>query len=231
LYALLAEFVPGVYWTKGSHSHGPNENQYTKAAATAYNSQIGIWYTSKKGWKNPLLWLAYPRYWGTIIDCSDYSPPFCFRMMTERALAAGARGVGRVGADYWGDVYLRGHVATYAVGVPNLFLLFPGKDATETSMRFELLREGLQETEARIFLEQACEKLAGPEHKEFVDRATAMLNERLLETMIDAPAMSNPELAELCGKGWQGRSRRLYQAAGEAEKILGRNASVNTTSQ
>ena len=231
LYAMLAEFVPGVYWTKGSHSHGPNENKYTKAAATAYNSQIGIWFTSKKGWQNPLLWLAYPRYWGTIIDCSDYSPPFCFRMMTERALASGARGIGRVGADYWGDVYLRGHVATYAVGVPNLFLLFPGKDGPETSMRFELLREGLQETEARIFLEQACEKLAGAEHKGFVDRATAVLNERLVETMIDSPAMSNPELAELCGKGWQGRSRRLYQAAGEAEKMLGRDAAVNTASQ
>ncbi|MGA2032745.1 MAG: glycoside hydrolase domain-containing protein [Thermoguttaceae bacterium] len=231
LYAMLDEFAPGVHWTKGSHSHGPNENKYTKAAATAYNSQVGIWFTSKKGWKNPLLWLAYPRYWGTIIDCSDYSPPFCFRMMTERALASGARGIGRVGTDYWGDVYLRGHVATYAVGVPNLFLLFPGKDGAETSMRYELLCEGLQETEARIFLERACEKLSAPEHKEFVERATALLDERLLETMVDSPAMSNPELAELCGKGWQDRSRRLYQTAVEAARILGGDASLSITPQ
>ncbi len=231
LYAMLDEFAPGVHWTKGSHSHGPNENKYTKAAATAYNSQVGIWFTSKKGWKNPLLWLAYPRYWGTIIDCSDYSPPFCFRMMTERAVASGARGIGRVGADYWGDVYLRGHVATYAVGVPNLFLLFPGKDGAETSMRYELLCEGLQETEARIFLERACEKLSALEHKEFVERATALLDERLLETMVDSPTMSNPELAELCGKGWQDRSRRLYQTAVKAARILGGDASLSITPQ
>ena len=89
----------------------------------------------------------------------------------------------------------------------------------------------MQETEARIFLERACEKLSAPEHKGFVERATALLDERLLETMVDSPAMSNPELAELCGKGWQDRSRRLYQTAVEAAKILGGDDSLSITPQ
>jgi len=228
LYAMLAEFQPQVFWTKGSHSAGPSE--YVKVPVTAYNPQVGAWFTSKKGWKRPELWLAYPRYWGTVIDCNDYSPPFCFRMMTERAIASGARGISRVGVDYWGDAYLRGHVATYPVGVPNLFVLFPGKDGPETGTRFELLREGLQETEARIFLEQAAEKLTSPEHREFVDRVTAMLNERLVETLIDSPASSSPELAELCAKSWQLRSRKLYQAAADAARRIGLDASTASLS-
>ncbi len=42
-----------------------------------------------------------------------------------------------------------------------------------------------------------------------------------METLIDSPAGTNPELVELCSIGWQGRSRKLYEAAAEAAKLVG----------
>jgi len=221
MYELLAEFAPGVGWTKGSHKQPPSG--YNRAVATAYNSNVAISLRgSRRGWKNPELWLTYPRYWGTVIDCADYSPPFSFRMLPDRALASGSRGIGRMGVDYWGRSYLGGmEKMTYPVGVPNLFLLWPGKRGPESSVRFEMLCEGLQETEARIFLEQAVEKLGGAGHADLRKRITELLDERTAETLLDPPAGTNPEAVELCSIGWQTRSRRLYAAASEAAGLIG----------
>lgn len=220
MYGMLAEFVPSVGWTKGSHKQPPSN--YNKAVATAYNSQLSVGFGSRKGWKRSEHWLTYPRYWGTIIDCSDYAPAFSYRMMLDRAIAAGSRGVSRVGVDYWGKTYLDGMKGyTYPVGVPNLFVLWPGKDGPEPSVRFEILREGLQETEARIFLEQAMEKLTDEKHADLRKRVNKMLLERTVETLMDSPAMTDPKSVALCSIGWQKRSLALYQAAAEVAKIMG----------
>jgi len=223
LYGLLKEFVPSVGWTKGCHAWGVNEH-YT-AFATVYNSQVAVGYRSKRGWRREALWLAYPRYWGTIIDCSDYSTPFSNRLLCDRAIVAGARGFTRVGADYWGATYLDGMRGQhYAVGVPNLMLLYPGRNGAETSIRFEVLCEGLQEAEARIFLEQALEKLSGERFAALKRRVEDVLIRHNLETLLDPPVASRYQLAEACARGWQGRSRRLYSAAAEAARAIGLDA-------
>jgi hypothetical protein len=221
MYEMLAEFVPGVGWTKGSHKRPPD--RFNRAVATAYSSHVAVRLDgSRCGWRNPDLWLTYPRYWGTVIDCSDYSPPFSFRMLPDRAIAAGSRGIGRMGVDYWGRSYLAGmEMNTYPVGVPNLFLLWPGEAGPEPTARFEVLREGLQETEARVFLEQAVEKLRGDAHADLRRRITKLLHDRTAETLLDPPAGTNPEAVELCSIGWQTRSRKLYRAAAEVGRTLG----------
>ena len=221
MYEMLAEFVPGVGWTKGSHQQGPS--RFNRAVATAYSPHVALSLRrSRHGWKNPEVWVTYPRYWGTVIDCSDYSPPFSFRMLPDRAIAAGSRGIGRMGVDYWGRSYLGGmEKMTYPVGVPNLFLLWPGRDGPEPSVRFEMLWEGLQETEARIFLEQATEKLRGPEHAARRRRIDELLRRRTAETLLDPPAGTNPEAVELCSIGWQTRSRKLYAMAADVAGLLG----------
>jgi len=222
LYGLLAEFIPGVGWTKGCHAWGVKKH-YT-AFATVYNAQVAVGAASKKGWKRPDLWLTYPRYWGTVIDCSDYSTPFSNRLMMERAIVAGSRGIGRVGADYWGDTYLDGMRGQhYAVGVPNLFLLYPGANGADTSIRFEVLCEGLQEAETRIFLEQALEKL-GDAHAALKARVQRMLDGRSVATLLDPPVASRYQLAEAAAGGWQGRSRALYAAAGQVARAIGVDA-------
>jgi len=110
---------------------------------------------------------------------------------------------------------------TYRVGVPNLFLLWPGPDGPETGTRFEILREGLQEAETRVFLEQALEKLTGETHQGLTARVGGVLKSRLTETLKDLPNATHPEYLALCTTGWQGRSRDLYRAAAEVAKVIG----------
>lgn len=223
LYAMLAEFAPDVYWARGAHWRPICK--YYKAVATVYNNKLEIGFTSRKGWKKPYHWLTYPRYWGSVIDCSDYSPPFSFRMLVERSMAAGSRGFSRMGFDFWKNHYLHGMKdITYPVGVPNLMITWPGRDGPETSTRFEMLVEGMQETEAVVFLEQAVDKLSGEKHGELRRRVKAMLDRRLAETILDLPVGTRPELVELCSINWQKRSNALYKTAAEVGALMGLDA-------
>ena len=89
----------------------------------------------------------------------------------EFTSAAGIRGIGRVGADFWNVLATRNK--TYGGGL-NLIarypesdwnqlnlnaateaLLAPGPDGAVTTERFEAIREGMQECETRIFIEKA----------------------------------------------------------------------------
>lgn len=220
LYEMLAEFTPGVFWAKGSHAGSPNE--YNKAVATVYNNNLRIEFTSRKGWKNRDHWLTYPRYWNTVIETTDYSLPFSFRMMVERAIAAGSRGFSRMGFDFWKDHYRYGvKRMTYAVGVPNLMLTWPGKEGPESSTRYEMLIEGMQETEARIFLEQSLEKLSDEKYGELKKRVQGMLDRRLAETNLESPAQTSLAFVGLCSVNWKKRSNELYQTAAEVAQIMG----------
>lgn len=237
MFPMLAEFVPGVYWTKGCHGHSGTDKWF-KAVALVYAGRYAVGLNSKKGWKSDHLVLAYPRYWGNIVDCSDYSTPFSYRFLPDRAIVAGTRGIGRMGLDYWGNVYLRGlKGGQYAVGVPNLFLVWPGPKGAETGMRFEVFCEGVQEAEARIFLEQALNKLAPPpppqakgkpattppvsKHQGLVDRVRKVLYQHNYETLLDPPRASRYQLAESCAQRWRERSRDLYKAAADVAAVIG----------
>jgi len=79
------------------------------------------------------------------------------------------RGVARLGADFWDCLTdsrgrMRGSVAGRypgsAWGQLNLnygcrYFLAPGKDGSVATVRLEMIKEGLQEAEARIFIEKA----------------------------------------------------------------------------
>jgi hypothetical protein len=77
-----------------------------------------------------------------------------------------------------------------------------------------MLLEGIQETEARIAIEQALDRggaLAG------AARAKAILQRRVDETRFFLGNSLIPALEENSG-GWQSRSRELYRAAAETLK-------------
>ena len=80
-------------------------------------------------------------------------------------------------------------------------------------MRFEALLEGIQETEARIYLER---KLDGDWAAAEPGRAAqAVLDRRIEETLILPPGSPSTRIGEYCG-GWQERSWDLYAAAAQA---------------
>ena len=108
-------------------------------------------------------------------------------------------------ADEWANAHYSGmRIPTWIVGMPVLFVLWPGREGAESSARFEALIEGVQEAEARIFIEQAIDRgrLAGP----LARRLTQLLREHFLETYHHR---------------WQARSRTLYRAAAEAAAAPG----------
>jgi hypothetical protein len=177
---LLKEFTPAVTWFRCSHRNLPDET-YT-LCGTIRTGRNGLASTSRMGWKSPPgsanLWI--PRNWNDAAVCYGTSEPFAYRLGVERALVAGMAGVGRFGADYWDSTWLQGFPRCPYAGLPVLSVLWPGPDGAEPSTRFEMLCEGLQEAEARIFLEQATPKLADDR---LARQTTDLLNRRMYDTL------------------------------------------------
>ncbi len=217
----LGEVAPEAGWARGCHSHSKGMKRVAKDPFTIVTSiydlreplvkdkATGSWTVSgNKGWKNPAMRLVFPRVLSSAITLYTDSVPFCFRIAPERAGLAGARGIGRMGADYWAGVYKGGHV-----GATVTALLGPGPDGAESTARFECLLEGVQEAEARICLERKLEEEWGK--SEAGRAAQAMLDRRIEETLILPPGSPSIRIGEYCG-GWQERSWDLYAAAAAA---------------
>ncbi|MCX7805547.1 MAG: hypothetical protein N3A38_10210, partial [Planctomycetota bacterium] len=163
---LLGDLAPGTGWMRSCHSHSKGMSR--GAAKDPFSVIVSIFdhqgamrldektrrpaVFSHTGWKNPAMRLVFPRRLSTAITIYTDSVPFYYRLAPERAIVAGARGVGRMGADYWGDVYRGGWL-----GATVKYMLAPGPDGAESTARFECLVEGLQEAEARVFLEKKLE--------------------------------------------------------------------------
>jgi hypothetical protein len=171
------------------------------------------------GWQREQMALAFNRYgFGPL--CLYPSPSvWAFRILMEADLAAGHRGAGRIGADYWhmglktgsggaGTFYAR--YPDSAIGQTGMAancsaMLAAGPHGPVTTARFENVREGIQNAEIVIALQKALlsEKITG-------ERAAACwhaLDERVR-------AMRTCRLG-LGRRGWQTRDRRLYALAAD----------------
>jgi hypothetical protein len=218
---MMAELAPGVGWARGCHrprGEGPFtfvSSIYALPRPVEYNRRTHeVRVASQKGWKNPELHLCLPRIMNTVLALKGTSLPYVYRLVTERAIAAGGRGVARLGADYWADAYQDGWSGGGQVGMSTVALFWPGPKGAEGSARFEALREGLQETEARIFLERKLEDSAFAK-SEAGRTAQAMLDGRIRETLFVPQYRSVRQISE-CYGGWQERSWDLYAAAARA---------------
>ena len=229
---LLAGVTPGVLWTSGAHR---GKEHYFVGA---YSQLLPFHLTeqSAMGWRKDDFHVLLPRGGGSLIAGPGTSFPMNFRIMVDRSLAVGMNGVGRMGADYWGDSYTKGmrQEGFLRAGMPNHYMLWPGPAGAESSARFAALREGLQEAEARIYLEQLLVRAAGgraagpapaarpalalPE--ELASRIRQVLYEHHRGTLF-VPSMDAGWLyVEQC-RDWQDRSRRLLATAAAAAKVVG----------
>jgi hypothetical protein len=160
-----------------------------------------------------------PRAFGSVICVEGTSTPFTHRVLVDRAIHTGFNGIGRMGADYflgaWCDGFGGGQ--WNMVGRSCVQTLWPGRDGAEASARHEAMLEGVQETEARIFLEQALDRKVLPE--DLAAETQKVLDRHCHETLYVPGGAASVYLMDYTGD-WQARSRRLYQAAARvAEKI------------
>jgi len=240
------ELLPGVPWA--SHAHPFRDKIH--GVPVVFTS--AVWHprfiacdgTSRQGWKNPRLMVQFAR------DVTDFAPLTTFRLIGEQNIGGDQRGFARFGADFWpvtrnkwgewtGRVCDRYPRANWRNLNIKLALLGAGPDGPVATARFEVLREGVEECEARIFIEQALETGKVPPElaakcRELIgerNRAIAMgLSPHKMEGFQDAGAYGRTHdwhcdpgsvgYTWYLTSGWQERSQRLYDAAAEvAEKL------------
>jgi hypothetical protein len=226
LKGLLAGVLPDVRWTSGSHNTkrggsgggGRLDTSYYRSTSEIYSMPLSA--RSRKGWKQPEIRLNTPRAESTCACIEGHSTPFGYRLAVDRAVAAGFSGLGRIGGDYWADTYWHGMRGSeyHMAGFPVLTVLWPGPNGARPGVRFEALVEGLQETEARIFIEQAIDRGLVPDG--LAERAGEVLFRHNAETLslpTHVPANWMNENAQ----GWFCRSQRLYRMAAEVAGVVG----------
>ena len=199
------------------------------------------------GWKRPELYAEFRRF-----NSLNYWPASTIMLFPEIQITGSQRGLGRVGADFWPAIRDKrgrkvGHVwDKYPQSLwhsCNMFshMLVPGPTGPVASTRYEQMREGVQQCEARIAIEAALtdEKLKAKVGPDLAGRCQQLLDDRIWQEL---KAFSDLQLTGRtyatsannwgygCGgraghywyvsSGWQDRTQRLYDLAAEVTKKL-----------
>ena len=161
-----------------------------------------------------------PRTNGSVICVEGTSTPFTYRVLPDRAIYGGFNGVGRMGADYydlaWMDGFRGGQYLL--VGRSCVQTLWPGPTEAESSARNEAMLEGIQEAEARIFMEQALDRAILP--PELAVEAQNVLDEHFRATLHIPCGTAALSMMDYSGD-WQARSRRLFATAEKVAQHVG----------
>jgi hypothetical protein len=219
---LLAEFAPEVPWSMGGHALRTHPRFYL-AFSWIYKVHSALSLAAnERGWANPKLEFLNPRGGGSVLCLPGNAPPFGFRLAVDRALTAGTRGLARIGTDYWSGAYYdgtRGGEVYLQPGMPVHALFWPGPEGAETSGRYEALVEGIQEAEARIFLEEAAGRGLLP--PDLARRARDAVERHIRSTIFIPAGVTATRFLQYGAAGWQDRSRRLYRTAAEVARAVG----------
>jgi hypothetical protein len=240
--AFWKELLPGVSWA--SHAHPFRDTIH--GVPVAYTSAVWpprfISYdgTSRRGWKNPRLMVQFAR------DVTDLHPLAVFRLIGEHNIGGDQRGFGRFGGDFW-PVLQDGRGQSLSGRYPKanwrnlnikVALLGPGPAGPVATARFEVLREGIEECEARIFIEQAldggklppalaasCKELIAERNRALVLGLSPHKEEGFLDAASyrrthDWQDLGNVGYYWYLTSGWQDRAGKLYDAAAAVAAML-----------
>jgi hypothetical protein len=186
------------------------------------------------GWKNPELIGAFPRAGNnTVAPLRNGTALAAYYVSLEGYHAAGHRGFGSMGADFWEVLgkdskqrnpyskaanligsYYESHYGQVYMGNSSPAILAPGPDGAWPTLRLEMVRAAAQLAEARVYLEEVLtdakrKALLGDD---LAARTQALLDERT-RAMIGACYQSG--FAWFVGSGWQERDDRLYALCAE----------------
>jgi hypothetical protein len=153
----------------------------------------------------------------------------------DGSIMSGVLGIGRDGADFWPvikgkrrNLNLAGYYSPWGGLDINsyglTYVLGPGKDGAVPTIRFEMLRESIQELEAKIFVEKA---LTDPEKKAKLGDDRAAHLQEILDEHARAVLAAYADYHAGCYKArwfassdWQKRSEGLFSAAAEVAEAL-----------
>ena len=252
--ALMKACFSGVPWMRQAHSR----RQDFYGVPLAY--QCMVWTSSfvpnadappKRGWNNEAHWTQFCR-------SRAVYPVTMARLLGEMNIQGSQRGFGRIGLDFWPVLEAKSGRRKRRFSIQarypesnwrNLDWMIhdfvpPGPEGALSTMRLLMMREGIQECEARILIERA---LTTPTLKaklgdELAKRCEAIIRER---TRTVTTALENHTHCGFGGtsttghdwwsspgqvgalwyvsSGWQKRSEELYTTAAEVARIIGKN--------
>ena len=228
------KIVPGAGWQ--STRHGPTgcESLPGESAGVPVKYHANVWggwdhhdpdCRRIYGWRHPVnpsyrTWLDR--------DLFDASTITWFRTALEQAIIADRHGLGQIGADFWPVKGVDGKPTHTMVGrfpatsEGNLGiyagqLLYPGPSGPVPTLRFEMMRENLQECEAKIFLEKLLTAKPCPLPEDLAKKCQGVLDERMrwhrVRTVSGESALFWPYT------GAQARGAALFEAAAQAAKV------------
>jgi len=195
------------------------------------------------GWKGARRHVAFPRAGSSVVGSGmrTASALVAYRIAMEAALTArgtgeGLSGIGRCGADFWAVLpgvrrpaaVLGRYAETSAwhggwLRNSTPYVLAAGAAGPVATVRFEMLREGIQECEARIFLEAA---LTDPARRARLGETLARQCRQVLDDRVRAHRRAVEGGGRyltwtwFAGSGVAARTRRLYEVAGQAAAAL-----------
>lgn len=98
------------------------------------------------------------------------------------------------------------------------YILAPGRDGAIATLRYEMLREGIEDTEARIFLEKILDNLARKKllGDELARRCQDLLDQRVRMNLWTIRGTGNyVSWIGYAGSGIEARSAKLFDMAAE----------------
>lgn len=234
----LARTFPYAWWCTQGHGLSKRQGGYS---TTVWNARFPRSASDRLyGWRGRTD--AGKEQIVATFDRDIWKPDFATQLVKSRLLgewniAGQQKGFGRMSADFWPVHETKWGKASLVNRYPasnwaQLTLrmtpyLYPGPEGALSTIRFELLREGVQECEARIFLEKALLDKSASDRigSDLAKKVQDLLDERI--GVITSTIKKDPGgwrgLDEATGafarSDWQGRSGRLFALAGEVSKV------------
>jgi hypothetical protein len=181
-----------------------------------------------RGWKKETVYTVFPRHGAcrTLRASNLLSDHWT---MQEYMIAAGYRGVGRIGADFWpvfpgsrrkyGGATIAGYYANWGqttISESVLDLLHAGPEGAESTLRLETYRQGIQVAEARIFIEKALDDPAKKSKLGDLEKRAQDLLDARDRTMLAYAII--PQWVP--GSPWEDRLEKLFGMAAEIAAAL-----------
>jgi len=246
--ALWTQVLPGAGWFCVSHFPVSPKSLGGPVGSTAYAEITFPGYSQKEfrhGWKKPDSPIVLQRGLQRGRVLTNY------RLLPELCIETGHPGFGWIMADYWPVRSNKSITARHRIGgfhypyrlchawmwIDTSVILGPGPDGAVSTVRLELLREGLQENEALICIDQALSDPAMRKRlgNELVKHCEALMEERYQCTMWgkwgrhyekrygrESGYFTNAWLGHcwFVSSGWQKRSQKLYSTAAQVREAL-----------